>query len=124
MISIRKLAAVDMAWLGARVIVAEYAVGVVLPLILGLISIRSGLSGPATPGWETVLGFWLVAIAANYIPLFIYAVLIARGGTVKEEGQPEIARAKRYGVQQAIILVPFLVVVLALVQESRRRPNG
>jgi hypothetical protein len=29
-----------------------------------------------------------MGIAANYLPLFIYAVLITRGGTVKEEGQP------------------------------------
>jgi hypothetical protein len=64
------------------------------------------------------LGFWLVSIAANYIPLFIYAVLIAKGGTVKGEGQPELAHAKRYGIQQVIILVPFLVVILALLQES------
>ena len=72
-INIRKLAAVDMAWLGTRVIVAEYALGVILPLGLGLVSIRSGLLGSAPVGWETVLGFWLISIAANYIPLFIYA---------------------------------------------------
>jgi hypothetical protein len=121
MINIRKLAAVDMAWLGARVIVAEYALGVILPLILGLLSIRSGIFGPVQISWEAALGIWLVSIAANYIPLFIYAVLIARRGTVKQEGEPEIAHAKRYGVQQVIILIPFLVVILALVQEYRRR---
>ncbi len=120
MISIRKLAAVDMAWLGTRVIVAEYAFGIVLPLILGLISIRSGLFGLDRSGWEVALGFWLVGIAANYIPLFLYAVLIARGGTVKEEGQPEFAHAKRYGVQQVVILIPFLVIALTLIQEGRR----
>ena len=121
MINVRKLVAVDMVWLGARVIVAEYALGIVLPLALGVLSIRAGLSGVVPVTWEVVLGFWLVAIAANYIPLFIYALLIARGGTVKEEGQPELAHAKRYGVQQVIILVPFLVVILALVQERDRR---
>jgi hypothetical protein len=47
MINIRKLAAIDMAWLGTRVIVAEYTLGVILPLILGLLSIRSGLLGRA-----------------------------------------------------------------------------
>jgi hypothetical protein len=120
MIGLRKLVAVDMVWLGTRVIVAEYALGVVLPLLLGMLSIRSGLFSPVYSAWETVLGLWLVTIAANYIPLFIYAVIIARGGTAKEEGQPELAHARRYGVQQVIILVPFLVVVLALVQEGRR----
>ena len=117
MIKIRKLAAVDMAWLGTRVILTEYAIGVILPFILGLLSIRSGFFGPTPSAWEFVLGIWLVGIAANYVPLFIYAVLIAKAGTVKEEGEPEIAHAKRYGVQQVIILVPLLVVVVALIQE-------
>jgi hypothetical protein len=121
MINIRKLAAIDMAWLGTRVIVAEYTLGVILPLILGLLSIRSGLLGSHLVGWAGVLGFWLVSIAVNYMPLLIYAMLIAKAGTAKEEGLPEYAHAKRYGVQQVIILVPFLVVILALMQEARRR---
>ncbi|HUH97698.1 MAG TPA: hypothetical protein VLZ89_10090 [Anaerolineales bacterium] len=120
MISIRKLAAVDMAWLGTRVIVTEYALGVILPFLLGLLSLRSGLRDPKISNGEIILGIWLVTIAANYIPLFIYAVLIAKAGTVKEEGQPEIANAKRYGIQQIIILVPFLVVIAAIVQELRQ----
>jgi hypothetical protein len=124
MINIRKLAAVDMLWLGTRIIVTEYAVGIVLPLILGFLSVRASLLGLVIIGWEAALGFWLVTIAANYIPLFIYAVVIARGGTVKEEGQPELARAKRYGILQVIILVPFLVLVLALMQENRHTTNA
>jgi hypothetical protein len=119
MIDVRKLAAVDMVWLGTRVVVAEYALGIVLPLVLGVISIRVGLFGIVQVGWQTALGFYLVSIAANYIPLFIYAVLIAKGGSVKEEGQPELVHAKRYGIQQVIILVPLLVVILALLQESQ-----
>jgi hypothetical protein len=109
-----------MAWLGTRVSVAEYAIGIVLPLVLGVLSIRSGLLGAAGVGWETVWGVWLVSIAANYVPLFICAVLIAKAGTAEAEDQSELAHAKRYGVQQVIILVPFVVLVLALVQESRR----
>jgi len=120
MINIRKLAAVDMVAHGTWVIAAEFALGIAMPLFFGVISIRAGLSSNAQVGWEVVLGFWLVSIAANYIPLFIYALLIARGGTVREEGEPELAHAKRYGVQQLIILIPFMVVILALMQEGRR----
>ena len=43
-IEIRKLAAVDMAWLGRRLILTEYALGVILPLALGALS-----SVPASP---------------------------------------------------------------------------
>ena len=117
MINIHKLAAVDMVFLGSKVIIAEYAFGVLLAFVLGVLSLRSGLKGPSIVGWEVALGFWLISIAANYIPLSIYSVPIARAGTVKEEGQPELVRAKRYGAQQVIILVPFLVVVIALIQE-------
>jgi hypothetical protein len=120
LIEVRKLAAVDMAWLGTRLVLAEYALGVVLPLALGLMSLRSGLAD-AAPGWQTLLGVWLVTIAGNYVPLFLYALAIVRGGTVQEEGLPELKHARRYGVQQAMILVPFLVVGVAWAQERRRR---
>jgi hypothetical protein len=36
-----------------------------------LISIRSGLFGLDRSGWEVALGFWLVGIVANYIPLLL-----------------------------------------------------
>jgi hypothetical protein len=121
MISIRKLAAVDMAWLGGPVILAEYGLGIFLPLLLGVLSIRAGLRDPAGSAWETILAIWLFSIAANYVPLFIYAVLIAKAETIEEEGQPEIAHAKKYGLQQIVILVPLLVVLLALIQERRAR---
>lgn len=117
MIQIRKLVAVDMAWLGQRVILAEYALGILLPLVLGVLSLRAGWRGGL--GWETILGIWLVGIAANYVPMFIYAVVIARAGTVQAEGRPELANAKRYGVQQVMLLVPLLVCIVAIVQERK-----
>lgn len=113
-----------MAWLGARVILTEYALGIILPFILGLVSIRSGFFGLSRNVWEAVLGSWLITIGVNCIPLFIHAFLIARAGTIKQEGEPELARARRYGVQQVVILIPFLVVILALAQEGRRRQTG
>jgi hypothetical protein len=124
MIEIRKLAAVDMAWLGTRVIVTEYALGVMLPLVLGILSLRAGLAQQDLVNWQTILGSWLVTISANYVPLFLYAVAIARAGTVREEGLSEFALAGRYGVQQAIILVPLFVVLIALIQERKRRKHG
>lgn len=123
LIEIRKLAAVDMAWLGPRIVVAEYALGVILPLALGAFTLRSTLSSSNGLTWQTFFGFWLVTIAVNYVPLLLYAVSIARAGTVEAEGRPEIANARRYGVQQAIILVPFLVAVIAAIQERRRRKS-
>lgn len=121
LIEVRKLAAVDMAWLGQRFILAEYALGVILPLTLGAFTLRSNLASASRSTWQTLLGLWLVGIAVNYVPLFLYAVFIARSGAVKTEGEPEIRHARRYGVQQTIILVPFLVVVISVIQEARRQ---
>jgi hypothetical protein len=105
---------------GKRFIIGEFAIGVLLALVLGLITLRSYLTGSLQFLWA-ILGIWLIGIAANYIPLFIYSVMIAKGGTVQEEGQPELAHIKRYSVQQLILFIPFLVTVLTLVQESHQR---
>ena len=123
MIEVRKLVAVDLAWLGTRLIVPEYALGIILPLALGILSLRAGLTQQDKANWQTMLGMWLVTISANYVPLFLYTVIIARAGTVQEEGLPEFAHSRRYGIQQTIILVPLFVVLLALVQERKRRKS-
>jgi hypothetical protein len=123
LIEVRKLAAVDMVWLGPKVVIAEYALGIVLPLALGLRSVWMEFAGaPRSSVWPLALGLWLITIAANYVPLFLHAVSLRRGNAVEREGRPELARARRYGVQQVMILVPFLVLVLAVFQLRTRRP--
>jgi hypothetical protein len=121
MIDLRKLVALDMVLHGKRFIIAEFAFGVLLPLILGLFSFRGTLFKPFPPTVQTALGLWLLGIGVNYVPLLIYAILIARGGTIEAEGRPEMPHVKRYSLQQFIIFVPFLVAILAVVQELRRR---
>lgn len=110
-IEVRKLAAVDMAWLGWRIIIPEYLFGILLPLGLGFLSLYRG---------QILMGIWLVTIAINYIPLFIYAVHLKQTNSIQKEGIPEIVRAKKYGIQQIVILIPFLVVILALLQEIQK----
>ncbi len=117
MINIRKLAALDMVLHGVRLIATEYALGVAFPLLLAFFTLRSILSGPVRLDWQMVFGVWLVGIAVNYIPLLIYAILIARAGSANAEGRPELAQVRRYNVQQLMLLIPFLVAVIALVQE-------
>jgi hypothetical protein len=125
LIEVHKLAAVDMLWLGPRVVIAEYAAGVALPLALGLWSLRPHLaSRPHSGGWPLALGLWLITIAANYVPLFLHALSLARSGAVEREGRPEMAHARRYGVQQIMILVPLFVVVLAIAQHRAARRAG
>jgi hypothetical protein len=121
MVNIRKLVAVDMVLHGTRFIVAEFAIGVILLLVLGYVSIFAGFFNFAQSGLQTVIGYWMLGIAVNYIPLFIYAVLIARGGTVKAEGEPELVHIKRYNVQQLIVFIPLLIALVALIQEVQRQ---
>lgn len=120
MINIRKLAALDMLLHGVRLIQAEFGIGILVPVMLGVRLLRAGWSPAAKSGWDIGLGLWLIGMAANYVPLFIYTILIARAGTIQEEGQPELPQVKRYSLQQVIIFVPFLVAALAVMQERRR----
>jgi hypothetical protein len=120
-IQVRKLAAVEMAVLGTQVTVFAYALGMILPLLFGLFALVLNSMAPQPADWQVALGTWLVAIAVNYVPLFAYALSIARAGTVAREGEPELAHARRYSIQQIIVLIPFLVPVLTLAQERGRR---
>lgn len=113
-LNVRKLVALDMTFLGTRVIVAEYAVGVVLGLGIGILSLLRGVY------W---LGVPLLWIALNYVPLFLHSVDLARRGTARQEVAAELAdlrNARSYSYRQLWILVPFAVVLLALAQ--RRDP--
>ena len=115
-LDVRKLVALDMTFLGTRVIVAEYAAGVVLCGALAILSLgRGGL----------LLGLPLLWIALNYVPLFLHSVDLARRGTARQEVAAELAdprAARSYSWRQLWILVPLAVVVLAIVQ--RTQPAG
>lgn len=119
-IEIRKLAAADMAWAGPRKIFAEYVLGVVLPLFLGILSLRAGFADAAQPNFALALGAWLIGIGANYVPLALHAYDLLRRGGIEGEGRPELAHARRYGVQQVMLIVPFLVLAIAITQWRRR----
>src|SRR6516165_6243324 len=101
---VRKLAALDMSWLCTRLVLAEYALGVVLPAALGTLSLGRGVARNAElHEWPVLGGVWLLTIAANYVPLFLYAVALARAGTFQEEAQAARPHIRRYGLQQALI---------------------
>ena len=112
-LNVRKLVALDMTFLGTRVIVGEYALGVVLPAVIAVLSLRRGVF---------VLGVPLLWIALNYVPLFLHSVDLARRGTARQEVAAELAdprKARSYSWRQLWILIPFAVVVFALMQRTR-----
>lgn len=128
LVEMRRLVAVDMALHGRQFILAEFAFGVLLGLGLGLFLLRTflawiSLSSPPLI-WQilvALLGIWALGMAANYTPLFLYAVSIAKSGRVHAEGEPELPDKRRYNVQQFVIFIPFFVAIVAIAQERSRR---
>lgn len=120
MINVRELAAIEMLWLGSSFVLIEYVLGILLPLAIGAMFLGASAAGVDSSLLTFIAGLWLVCIAINYVPLLIYALQIAQSGTAAYEGQLESGHAKRFTIQQAIILVPFLVVIAAVMQELRR----
>jgi hypothetical protein len=125
LISVRKLAALDIVSHGLMRILVEFAVGLLLAGSLGLLFLSRGLApGPSHSLVIIFWGFVLFGIGLNYLPLLIYAITISRLRSAQEEVASELADPdayrRMYTLQSAIfILVPFALFILAIVQEAR-----
>ena len=126
-ISVRKLAALDSVFHGRRWwILPEFAIGVILTGFLGLWFLYRALApGPYHSVAIIIGGCVLLGIGFNYLPLFIYAVIISRQKSAQSEAASELAMPdsyrKMYSLQSAIlILVPFALLILARFQEVRQ----
>lgn len=122
-INIRKLAALDMAFLGSRMILAEFALGVVGPLAVGIYSLAREHSRQ-----QVIIGAYLVLLGINYIPLLMYAVAIYRKRSAQDEVADELAQrtkiAAKYFPQTLLLLIPLVVPFLAVSQELHRRKSA
>jgi len=114
-LDVRRLAAVDMHGLSgsprrAHIILLEFYAGVIGCVGLGVLSAVSG------SGLARVLGIWLITVGINYIPLAIDASSLSRPGALETEldGLDIRSEARRVGVRQLWILVPFAVVAATL----------
>ncbi len=113
----RKLVAIDIVFLGAKLIMAEYALGVVVSIALGVITLRRNASG-----WQLFLGVYLILMGINYVPLLIHAVGLAGAGSARAEVGEELnnkrAAMSKYRRQSLWILVPLFVAITALRQRG------
>ena len=111
----RKLAAIDIVFLGARLIIAEYAIGVLVAPALGVLTLLRSSSS-----WQLALGIYLILLGINYVPMLAYAVAISRGRTAQAELSDELADKRqamaKYRRQSVFLLVPLVVPVIALRQ--------
>lgn len=125
-INVRKLAALDIVFHGPTFILIEFGLGIFGCAALGLFSLYFGLFHRPDPSLFAVLmGCFLLWIALNYVPLFLYAITIVRRKSAQQEVAFELEHkgryAGRYTLQSTLLLVPFAMLVLAVSQELRKR---
>ena len=106
-INIRRLAALDIAFLGPRVILAEFSIGMLGSLGLGLLTLARTRSVGGT-----VFGTYLMCLGINYAPLLLHAISIVRRGTASQEIADEIperrAMFRKYRRQSLLLLLPLV----------------
>jgi hypothetical protein len=120
MIQVRKLVAVELIFLGPKIVFAEYGFAVVVGAAIGILSLRVGLRTHVP--WQILLGIYLLFLALTYAVLLKVAVAIARRGDARSEIAGELdntaATFRKYRRQSLWILVP-LAVPLAVIAERR-----
>jgi len=115
--NIRKLAALDLSFLGPRLILTEFSVGVLGCLALGSLTLvqTQSLGG-------RLAGIYLLGLGFNYVPLLFHAISIIRSGAASEEIAEELIDQRntfrKYRTQSLLLLLPFVVPILAILQCS------
>jgi hypothetical protein len=113
MFNARKLAAVDLAFLGPRVVLPEFILGVVGPIGLGIWTIAK------IPSMGGILfGVYLLLIGLNYVPLLWHAISLVRQGTahqeISSEAEDKRKMFRKYRRQSLLLLLPLIVPAVAL----------
>ena len=120
MLNPRKLAAIDLAFLGPKLIISEFTLGVLLSIALGVFVLFRGHRSPA----QIALGLYLISLGLNYIPMLVYAIAINKAKSARRELGNEhdnkSAAMKKYRRQSVWLLIPLIVPIVALTQTRRR----
>lgn len=118
LINVRKLAALDIAFHGVKVILVEFLIGTFLSAALSafvlFLTARRSFS-------SVLLGLYLLGIAVNYAVLLLYAVFIRSRERAVREVEAEMSDTSGAGCQYTVqsivfILIPFALTLLALYQ--------
>jgi hypothetical protein len=111
LIDLRKLAAIDIFFLGSKLILGEFAAGVLLSTALGIFVLLRGHTF-----WQVVLGAYLICLGINYVPMFFYAVAITRQQSARGELAGELADKRKamskYRHQSLVLLIPLAAPIL------------
>jgi hypothetical protein len=126
-INVRKLAALDIAFHGAPLILVEFGAAIALGAALGVWLTSTAI--PVSQGaalFRLVLGAYFLCLAINYVPLLLYGIAVARRGSARQEAAAELAEedgrsARRYRTQSLLLFLPLVIPALALAQEMLGR---
>jgi hypothetical protein len=123
MLNVRKLAAIDLRFLGAKIILAEFGLGVVGPAVLGVATLRAGIQRFHSPGM-VIFGAYLLSLGVNYVPLLLHAISLVRDGSAHQEIASELddprAAMRKYRRQSLFLLLPLVIPIAAVAQEIQR----
>ena len=115
----RKLAAIDIAFLGYKFVYAEYVCGVLLPIGLGILTL-----GRAHSTWQIVFGLYLVCLGINYVPMLAYALFIPNRDQARAELGDELRQRReamsKYRKISILLLVPLFAAIYALTRPERK----
>jgi hypothetical protein len=118
-IDLRKLAAIDVAFLGPKFVLAEYAVGVIFSITLGIFVLLRSQSY-----WQVVLGIYFLGLGANYIPMLCWAISIKDRQSARSELGSELTDKGRamakYRKQSLVLLIPLFSLVLTFTRQRAK----
>ena len=120
-VNVRKLAAFNLYYRNGRAALYEFGFAVFGLEGLGVLAV---FFPPKHSLPVEAIGAYLIILGIDYLPLFAYGLALSRQGDMRKEITGELAdesRFKRkYGVQQALVMVPLAIPSLALSQALRR----
>ena len=123
MLDARKLVAIDLVFLGAKVIIVEFAIGILFSAALGVFVLLRGHGSLV----QVVLGLYLISIGINYVPMLIYAIAITKANSARAELGSELddkgAAMAKYRRQSLWLLVPLSVPVIVITQTRKPHVN-
>jgi hypothetical protein len=112
-VDFRKLAAIDVAFLGPKIILAEFAAGALFSIALGIFALFRSHSGSGI-----AIGIYLLCLGINYVPMFGYALGIGSRDNAKytlgDELQQSRTEMSKYRRQSLLLLIPLSVPLFAL----------
>jgi hypothetical protein len=124
-VNVRRLAAIDLLFLGPRFILLEFGIGAFGSLFLGVLSAWQGTHRFHSV-WMLLFGVYLFFVGINYVPLFLHAIDISRKGNAQQELGDELDSKqktfRKYRRQSLWILVPLVVPFAAILQRNRIPP--